>query len=277
MNSDRFSPKNNDMQLCIQSTPFVLTKRLIVLPGSELQAWVCHFDTQQFKDDEFSYILNNSSLSARAVTKRKAEHVAGRLCIHWCYQMLTNQTLPIIHADKHGCPVWPFPFKGSISHSQTMAVGVLTQNSNVLSLGVDIETILNDKTTAEIVNMVLSSTEQSVHTSLYNEEYNEEMPFNRFVTLVFSAKEAIYKALYPLVKHFFDFSAATLVSISKTKIQFVLQNNALPEIVDMAPIDVTYRIENNQVLTACIIEQSFRPYIKLTCNPPISNFEVIQR
>jgi enterobactin synthetase component D len=254
MNNDIVSPDNCDIDSNIQATPFILTKKLIVLPGSQLQAWVCFFDAQQLNDDEFSFILKNSPLSTRAVTKRKAEHVAGRMCIHWCYQMLTNQQPPMISSDKHGCPIWPFPFKGSISHSNTMAVGVLTKDSDLLSLGVDIETILDDKTTSDIVGMVLSSEEQSVHKTLYH----QDMPFTRFVTLVFSAKEAIYKAIYPLVKHFFDFTAASVVAISNTKIQFVLHHSALPELIDMTPIEVAYRIEKNQVLTTCIIKKTFR-------------------
>jgi enterobactin synthetase component D len=257
MINEEDSPHSNTVKSTIELAPFVLTKKLIVLPGSQLQAWTCLFDAQQLNDDEFSFILKNSSLSTRAVTKRRAEHVAGRLCIHWCYQMLTNQTPPMISSDKHGCPVWPFPFKGSISHSSTMAVGILTQDTNILSLGIDIETLLDDKTTTDIVGMVLSSEEQSVHRS----RYNQEMSFSRFVTLVFSAKEAIYKAVYPLVRHFFDFTAASVIAISNTKIQFVLHNHALPELIDMTPIEVAYRIENNQVLTACVIQKAFRSNI----------------
>lgn len=240
------------------SNVFVTARQLITLPGSHLLAWTCLFNIDEFNNNQFNFILKGSSVSVRAVAKRKAEHVAGRLCIHWCYQMLVNQTPPLIYSDKHGCPIWPVPFKGSISHCNGKAVGVLTLDPHIQSLGLDIETLLDDKTTADIVSMVLSSEELS----LYASAYKEKMLFSCYVTLIFSAKEAIYKALYPIVKHMFDFSAASVVAVSNTNIRFILHNHALPELVDMTPIDVSYRIEDNSVLCACVIENSFNRYVR---------------
>jgi enterobactin synthetase component D len=255
-------PKHLSSNLIIQSPPkstsFLLSKQLITLPGSQLQAWTCLFETEHINDEEFHFLINSSSLSQRAVPKRKAEHVAGRLCINWCYQMLTNQTPPIIHSDNHGCPIWPFPFKGSISHSNGMAVGALINKANILSLGVDVETILDDKTTKNIFGMILTPAEQAIHIN----PVSEKMTFNSYVTLIFSAKESIYKALYPLVKHFFDFSAASVTSVNGSKIKFTLHSQALPEIFDKTLIEVAYKFENNRVLTTCVVEDTFLRYLR---------------
>jgi len=78
--------------------------------------------------------------------------------------------------------------------------------SAVVALGVDAEPVLTDTVSEEISDAIVSSIELD---RIIN--CGEEL--NVALTIVFSAKEAIFKALYPSAKCFFDFDALELLAL----------------------------------------------------------------
>ncbi|SUI55146.1 Uncharacterised protein [Serratia marcescens] len=50
----------------------------------------------------------------------------------------------------------------------------------------------------------------------------ETLPFNELLTLTFSAKESLFKALYPQVRCYFDFLDARMVAVDTQRQTFVL-------------------------------------------------------
>ena len=50
----------------------------------------------------------------------------------------------------------------------------------------------------------------------------EALPFNELLTLTFSAKESLFKALYPQVRCYFDFLDARMVAVDMQRQTFVL-------------------------------------------------------
>ncbi|MBF4190154.1 4'-phosphopantetheinyl transferase superfamily protein, partial [Serratia ureilytica] len=50
----------------------------------------------------------------------------------------------------------------------------------------------------------------------------ETLPFNELLTLTFSAKESLFKALYPQVRRYFDFLDARMVAVDAQRQTFEL-------------------------------------------------------
>ena len=118
-------------------------------------------------------------------------------------------------------PQWPQGFVGSISHSQRLgAVAVLPQTA-ARSVGIDVEREL-DADQQWLVRkycLVENELDALVARSLSLSE-------TQILTLCFSAKEAVFKCLYPLVKHYFDFTSVRLVAMHEST------NLVLVEVLD---------------------------------------------
>ncbi|WP_050526997.1 4'-phosphopantetheinyl transferase family protein [Pseudorhodobacter aquimaris] len=180
---------------CLSSHPLIPSEGVI---------WrSCHFDVSPVDrleaDTEFGRITVDLPPDlACAVDKRRSEFLAGRLCA----------TLALRAAGSNGAvhrrgraPVWPQGFAGSISHSSARAMAVVSPS--LFALGVDCETWLTPQTAAEISEMVL--TEQDLA------HKPPDVDPARFCTVVFSAKESLYKALSNHLDDIPDFHEASIV------------------------------------------------------------------
>jgi len=221
----------------------------ISLPCSDVSGYQCSFDTQHFAPRNYAQILADGQLSERAVPKRQAEFVAGRLCVNQCFDQFSVSSIPKILRGHRGCPVWPSPFKGSISHTNGTAVAVVTQASTISSIGIDIEKTLNETATKEVGNLVLTTTDQRHYINCQK----SKMSLEQYTTYLFSAKEAVYKALFPLVQHFFDFSAVSLHSINGQYMTFLTNPNELPSLPAFSPVRVWFTDRGEHCLTLCKI------------------------
>lgn len=136
----------------------------------------------------------------RAVPKRKAEFIAGRRCAAETIHRLTGRTtFPGMGADR--APLWPEGVVGAISHSQDRAIALAGPSGRFLGIGIDIERLLSEEEARDIARQALTE----------NERHNLGNAIDPFMTgLIFSAKESLFKALYPTVKRFFFFEAAEL-------------------------------------------------------------------
>ena len=117
-----------------------------------------------------------------AAAKRKSEYLAGRLCAAYA---LRAAGLPEAVGTKDRAPVWPIGAVGSISHSDARAVAVVSRD--LAGLGVDIEPLLTPAQALDIQDMILTKAEADMQPP--------DLTFPEFLTLLFSAKEALYKAL----------------------------------------------------------------------------------
>lgn len=99
-----------------------------------------------------------------------------------------------------GLPDWPAGWTGSISHTDRMAAAIVAPTAGAVRVGLDLEQLLTDPEAAEIAQDVAP------------ELSGGAPPFSQAlaVTLAFSAKEALYKALYPETRQFREFNAARI-------------------------------------------------------------------
>lgn len=97
-------------------------------------------------------------------------------------------------------PIWPPGWIGSISHTDDVAAAIVTPVDEHLSisLGIDIEQIVQ----MDVASMIAPNVAPELLPAA------PDHPFNQQISQAFSAKEALYKALFPKCREFKEFSAA---------------------------------------------------------------------
>lgn len=85
-----------------------------------------------------------------------------------------------------GAPIWPEGVIGSLAHDEAVAVAALARRADIAALGVDVEPA--EPLPAELVAIVATRTEQG------RAPAQDPLYFRK----LFVAKEAVYKALFPL-------------------------------------------------------------------------------
>ena len=144
----------------------------------------------------------------RSVAKRQAEFLAGRLCARAALLHLDGTcATPAIGEDR--APVWPAHIAGAITHSNGRAGAVVARKSVWQGLGIDLENLLSDERARRLVKEILTPGEQRRMAVGCDEDVA------LVVTLTFSIKESLFKALFPLVGQRFYFEHAEVLSWSK--------------------------------------------------------------
>ncbi|MEC9483906.1 MAG: 4'-phosphopantetheinyl transferase superfamily protein [Halomonas sp.] len=173
------------------------------LPGA---CWASiRFDKERLERDDFQRCgLPHPESIARAAPKRQIEFLTGRLCAREALRQLTGQaSVPGVAESR--APVWPDRVIGSITHSGDFAAVVVAPTSRHAGLGLDAERMIDVTRAQRLAGQVLTPDERARMAALPLEEHGH------FVTLVFSLKESLFKALFPLVGVRFYFQDAQLV------------------------------------------------------------------
>jgi enterobactin synthetase component D len=152
---------------------------------------------------------------ARALPKRRAEYLAGRHAAGAALQRLGSPVLQV-GSGADGAPCWPAGVVGSITHSGDLAACSVAAASVLRALGIDAEHFPSPAVAGEVAPTIVGDVEQRLLRAL-------PLPLAQGLTLAFSAKESLYKALYPQVGRFFDFSAAELIAVDLERQAFVLR------------------------------------------------------
>jgi 4'-phosphopantetheinyl transferase EntD len=134
----------------------------------------------------------------RAVAKRRREFAAGRLLARRLMGRLgVPESFALVNGEDRA-PLWPKGIVGSITHTSTWAAVAVARAGEVVSLGCDLE---HDEPLDEgILRRICVAREREWIASLARERRG------RLAMLLFSAKEAAYKAQYRLTRRILDFS-----------------------------------------------------------------------
>jgi 4'-phosphopantetheinyl transferase EntD len=93
---------------------------------------------------------------------------------------------------------------GSITHSKLLAISCVSSSQDWSSIGIDAEELITPALRADIESLVASPVEL---------QYLGSLDSQIGLTVLFSAKEALYKALFPLVRTFIDFKEVQLTNL----------------------------------------------------------------
>ena len=177
------------------------------LPDS---VWVStEFNPAQLTDDDFARTAVAMPASIqRSVAKRQAEYLAGRLCAREAVLQLDG-TLATPGIGEDRAPQWPAHIGGSITHSNGRAAALVALKRDWSSVGIDLENLLTDERARRLAKEILTPAE------LQRMASTPAHCVAHLVTLTFSVKESLFKALYPLVQKRFYFEHAEVLSWSQ--------------------------------------------------------------
>jgi enterobactin synthetase component D len=193
-------------------------------------------------DEERAYLETLSPM-------RKPSWLAGRIALHEALRDLGLDHGPILTTTR-GAPELPDGAVGSISHKQTLAVGLARPRHPGLHIGIDIEPVpplpgeSGWSPRPDISSRVLTDAELAALGAI------PEPLRRRQVVLCFSLKEAIYKAINPLVGRYVSFKEATVVPASDGSVAVTL---ALKHAEGPFVAEASWReLSGHLLTTACV-------------------------
>jgi enterobactin synthetase component D / holo-[acyl-carrier protein] synthase len=136
-------------------------------------------------------------LIARSVAKRRNEFVTVRYCARKALGELGLPPAPILKGDK-GEPCWPDGVVGSLTHCSGFRGAVVGLVSDVRSVGIDAEP--HDVLPKGVLDAISLPEERSQLAALTG-----DLHWDR---ILFCAKEATYKAWFPLTHRWLGFEDA---------------------------------------------------------------------
>jgi 4'-phosphopantetheinyl transferase EntD len=164
----------------------------------------------------------------RAVEKRRREFVTARACARQALGQLGFPAQAIPSGEK-GEPVWPEGVVGSITHCTGYRACALARASDLRTIGVDAE-IDAPLPAGLLLDVALPEERHRIF------ELEAVAPGISWDRLLFSIKESVYKAWFPLARQWLGFEDAT-VSIDVQRGTFSAQLLVPGPSVDGAVLD----------------------------------------
>lgn len=155
----------------------------------------CHEESFEKLERDYAHILK----SHRFCNKRKQEFLAGRYCGKRAIEnLLKSENSLIIGINSDRTPKWPVGIVGTITHTQNLAGAAVGFSEDLQGIGIDYESILDADKANYLKDSILTEKENA---SFFK---NEGMSFNILCTAIFSAKESVFKCIYPLIQKYFE-------------------------------------------------------------------------
>lgn len=215
--------------------------------GQPLTGYACRFRLDAYDDTLYpGHGLQLPPQLARAVVKRRGEFLAGRVCARRALARLglASADIPI---GPNREPLWPAGAIASISHAGDRAVCIATADPRLIGLGIDIESRIDARLAGEIRGLVVDATEQAVIEAGFDDAVAG-------LAAAFSAKEALYKALYPQVRAFFGFEAMRLAQVGEGRLRFLAAVDLSPTVRAGQAFEVDIAFEGGGVRSiACCL------------------------
>jgi len=150
-------------------------------------------------------------VSPRAAEKRRREFSLGRAAAHEAIRSLLGDSPHPVRKGANGEPLWPEGLVGSITHSGNTAAAAVGRRRDTEGIGIDLEA-LSKRVSFSISRKVC--TEQELGWVQGAGRPEEE---NLRLRMIFSAKESVYKALFPTGRIFLGFQDAELAWDSRER------------------------------------------------------------
>ncbi|HZA12105.1 4'-phosphopantetheinyl transferase [Mycobacterium sp.] len=139
-------------------------------------------------------------LIARSVAKRRNEFITVRYCARLALARLGWPPVPILKGEK-GEPCWPDGVVGSLTHTEGYRGAAVGRHDHVRSVGIDAEP--HDVLPDGVLNAISLPAERR--------ELEAMPPGLHWDRILFCAKEATYKAWFPVTRRWLGFQDAHIV------------------------------------------------------------------
>jgi len=190
---------------------------------------------------EFNHVPIPDSLHD-AAQKRQVEYRAGRYCAYGALETLGEAPCyPAI--ARSGAPIWPKGVVASLSHSHGKAVCVAARTESFRGVGVDIEPVISDQVAHKISRKIAHTCELGLLTDTFG--------LGCAITIIFCAKESIYKAIFSTVKRYVDFHEMELDQICIDGLIFRPAESVSRLLPHATSLYVSFVVQNETVLALC--------------------------
>lgn len=179
-----------------------------------------------------------------ALTSRRAEFATTRACARRALQRLGFPPAPIpVGVDRE--PVWPPAVVGSLTHGAGLRAAAVAPVALCRSTGIDVEP--NARLPQDALSLVATEFEVQTLRSLAS-----TWPTVAWDRLLFSAKEAVFKAWFPITGNWLDFTDCTLsIDVEAATFHGRLHLEGDPRSrFDIEAVDGRWGIEEERLLTA---------------------------
>jgi 4'-phosphopantetheinyl transferase EntD len=153
--------------------------------------------------DDLSYaelFPEEEQVIARSVDKRRHEFTAGRACARRALAELGVPPAPILSGER-GAPQWPAGIVGAITHCAGYRAAAVARATEVAAVGIDAEP--HDPLPEGVIDQIVRPEELAHLPAL-----SAAAPKVCWDRLLFSAKESIYKAWFPVARRWLGFEEA---------------------------------------------------------------------
>jgi 4'-phosphopantetheinyl transferase EntD len=175
--------------------------------------------------------------------KRLREFTAGRNCARGVLELLGCNAAPILVGESRQ-PILPAEAAVSVTHSEGYCAAAGVRKDTCLSIGIDTET--NRELDVELRDLICTGQELVSIARLPRVACD-------WHKLVFSAKESLYKAWYPLCHRYIDFLEVTLQIDPRKSAFSAVGPRDLRRALGLATVTGRYLIEHDRIYTAVTV------------------------
>lgn len=188
----RASPMLGTLMTSQSRAGIVMPSRMTFLEGLFPEPVRCVISADY--PEQFELLPAEHRSTVPMIRKRRREFVHGRSCARFALAGLGYPDCAV-PAGNDRAPIWPDGIVGSISHCGGSAAAAVARRADIDGIGLDIES--NEDLDRRLVPMICRSDERT--------QLGDEDTRYLLAKLVFSAKESIFKCIWPQVRRFVDF------------------------------------------------------------------------
>jgi 4'-phosphopantetheinyl transferase EntD len=185
---------------------------------------------------------------AQAVDRRRREFVTARRCAREALAGLGHPPATIPRT-RRGAPVWPVGTVGSITHCAGYRAAAVARAGEPVSIGIDAEP--NGPLPEGVAEVVALAEERDMLARMRAAD-----PAVHWDRLLFSAKESVFKAWYPLTRRELDFAEARLdidARAGSFTAHLTADGTRLDHGCPLARLDGRFLIGRDVVVTAVVV------------------------
>ncbi|QEP06765.1 4'-phosphopantetheinyl transferase [Glutamicibacter sp. ZJUTW] len=147
--------------------------------------------------EEGPYYPEEERYIADAVPERQREFRTVRVCARRAFRELGHEGAALVPDEKRA-PIWPAGVAGSMTHCAGFRAAAVASTNDIRGVGIDAE--LHVPLPEEILDIILLPEERPMV-----EDLSARYPHIFWERLIFSAKESVFKAWFPLTRQWLDF------------------------------------------------------------------------
>jgi 4'-phosphopantetheinyl transferase EntD len=149
-------------------------------------------------DLEHLLVPQEAACISQAGSKRRREFACGRIFARRAVKSFDPEDHCLL-VDSDRLPIWPAGLIGSITHSDHYCAAAVARKSQISAIGIDVEEL--ERVDLDLSEYILLPSEIAAG-NLHRSSRQQRL---KHIAVSFSAKETIYKCLYPVTRSHLSF------------------------------------------------------------------------